>query len=132
MKKQIVIIIVLILIGVAGFWFLNKKQAPDNFQSKQPPVMGEDIGVLEVGNIVSIFNANDSVDRIMVCESLESCQMPKNGKDNNSSGIVGTIQSINGNDVDLELETGEIKTITLSDDAQVLKNNFNKKFDNKN
>ncbi len=131
MKKILAISIVLILIGVIVFCFLNKKEAP-SLQTKQPPIKGEDISVLEVGNIVSIFNENDLVDKIMVCDSLETCQMPKNSKDNNSLRIIGTIQNINGNNIDLELETGEVKIITLSDDAQVLKNNFNKRIDNKN
>jgi hypothetical protein len=119
----VTIIIVLILIG-GGVFFLTKKGNP----GRQGPLMGESIDSLEVGNIVSVFveSGTDNAKRIMVCESLEACQMPKSGRggNNNFSAIVGTVKNIDNNNVELELETGESKTIILSDQTQIFENQF--------
>ncbi|GMX58489.1 MAG: hypothetical protein MCSN_1430 [Candidatus Microsyncoccus archaeolyticus] len=73
----------------------------------------------------------------MICDDLESCNAmpsrPNNKdqdiKDNNIKqplNITGTIQSLENNIINLELESEEIETINLSDDIQIFKRQFDK------
>lgn len=123
MNKNILIIFIIMFLVIGGScYFLNQKKV---LSIKGKQLIEEN---LEVGNIVSVFTDSESENaiRIMICDDAESCQAPRGGK-SNFSGIVGIVKGIENNNINLELEDGELKTIAMSEETQIFKNHFNER-----
>jgi len=122
MKKIFILIVVVLLIAGGSYYFLNQKKGFD-MKRGQASLEKEE---LEIGNVVSVFidSETENAVRIMICDNIDSCQSPQEGK-SNFSGIVGTVKSTENNSINLELESGELKTITMSEETQIFKNRFN-------
>jgi hypothetical protein len=138
MKKIFILLCVILIVISIGIFYLNNKQKEINAKAQLPIFMEEniDLSSLKSGDIVSVFidSKENIANRIMICDNIESCQMPnrpnnQEGKslnqDNNKkgefAGIIGTINNIQEDNISVELETGEIKTITLSEQTQIFK-----------
>lgn len=131
---------VLLIIG-GGIYFLTKPKNDgfsNNFDKRQGPGNMTNIDDVAEGNYATVFMENDSAVRIMVCESVETCQTPGNKGENQQPPagnqkpndnmedmtiLSGTVIGKAGQSIIIETDSGGSETIIVSESTQIFKRN---------